>query len=46
MKHARTDRKKGVGSPIFTDDETLIKKDPQKYMHSSKMQKWLDEQGV
>jgi hypothetical protein len=46
MKIERTDRKKGIGSPIFTDDETLIKKDPHKYMHSSKIQKWLDEQGV
>lgn len=46
MKQAKEDRKKGIGSPIFTDDKKLIKKDPQKYIHSSKMQKWLDEQGV
>jgi hypothetical protein len=45
-KRAREHRLQGKGSPIFTDDEELIKKDPKTYRHSSTMKEWLREQGV
>lgn len=46
IKKAQEDRKAGKGSPLFTDDEALIKKDPKKYRHIDTMQQWFDEQGI
>jgi len=46
IKQARENRKQGKASPIFTDEEELIKKDPQKYQHIDTMIDWLHKQGV
>lgn len=46
IKKAQEDRSAGKGSPLFTDDEALIKKDPKKYRHIDTMQQWFDEQGI
>ena len=46
IKKARENRKQGRASPIFTDEEGLIKKDPQKYQHIDTMTEWLHKQGV
>jgi hypothetical protein len=43
---AKEHRLQGKGSPIFTDDESLIQKDPKTYRHSSTMKEWLREQGI
>ena len=46
LKKARENRLQGKGSPLFTSDEELIKKDPKKYRHIDTMEQWLHEQGV
>lgn len=46
LKQAEEDRKAGKGSPLFTSDEALIKKDPKKYHHIDTMDQWLHEQGL
>jgi len=46
VKKARADRLAGKASPIFTDDEKLIKNDPKKYQHVDTMTQWLHGQGV
>jgi addiction module RelB/DinJ family antitoxin len=46
IKRARENRKQGKGSPIFTDEKELIKKDPRKYQHIDTMMEWLHKQGV
>jgi hypothetical protein len=46
IQHARENRKQGKGSPLFTSDEALIKKDPKKYRHIDTMEQWFEEQGV
>ncbi len=46
LKKARENRLQGKGSPLFTDNEELIKKDPKKYKHIDTMAEWLHEQGV
>ena len=46
LQKARENRKQGKGSPIFTDEEELIKKDPQRYQHIDTMLDWLHRQGV
>ena len=46
LKKARENRLQGKGSPLFTDNEELIKKDPKKYRHIDTMAQWLHEQGV
>ena len=46
IKKARADRLAGKASPMFTDDEKLIKKDPKKYQHIDTMTQWLHKQGV
>ena len=46
IKQARENRKQGKASPIFTDEEELIKKDPQKYQPIDTMIDWLHKQGV
>jgi hypothetical protein len=46
LQKARENRKQGKGSPIFTDEEELIKKEPQKYQHIDTMIDWLHRQGV
>src|SRR5438309_2514131 len=44
IKKARENRKQGKGSPVFTDEKELIKKDPQKYQHIDTMRDWLHKQ--
>ncbi|VVB91008.1 Uncharacterised protein [uncultured archaeon] len=46
MKQARENREAGKGSPHFTSDTKLIKKDPKKYRHIDTMQQWFEEQGI
>lgn len=46
LKKARENRLQGKGSPLFTDNKELIKKDPKKYKHIDTMTEWLNEQGV
>ncbi len=46
FKQAEKNRKAGKGSPLFTSDKELIKKDPIKYRHIDTMQQWLNEQGI
>lgn len=46
LKKARENRKAGKGSPLFTDDEALIKKNPKKYLHINTMEQWLEKQGI
>ena len=46
LKKAQKDRLAGKGSPLFTDNEKLIKKNPKKYQHINTMSQWLHEQGV
>ena len=46
LKQAQQDRLSGIGSPMFTDNEELIKKDPKKYRPMSEMEKYFDEQGI
>ena len=46
IKKARENRKQGKGSPLFTSDRELIKKDPKKYRHIDTMEQWFEEQGV
>ncbi len=46
LKQARADWKAGKGSPLFTDKEELVRKDPKKYRHIDTMEQWLNEQGV
>jgi addiction module RelB/DinJ family antitoxin len=46
LKKARENRTQGKGSPLFTDNEELIKEDPKKYRHIDTMQEWFREQGV
>ena len=46
LHDARANRKRGVASPIFTDNIELIKKDPKKYRHIDTMQEWLHKQGI
>src|SRR2546421_8719913 len=46
IKEAREHRKQGKGSPLFTSDRELIKKDPKKYRHIDTMEQWFKEQGV
>lgn len=46
MKQATENRKAGRGSPLFTSDMELIKKNPKKYRHIDTMQQWFEEQGI
>ena len=46
LQKARENRKQGKGSPLFTSDRELIKKDPKKYRHIDTMEQWFEEQGV
>src|SRR6266568_1763081 len=46
MLHSKKNYKAIKGSPLFTSDEELIKKDPKKYRHIDTMQQWFDEQGI
>ena len=46
IKEARAHREQGKGSPLFTSDMELIKKDPKKYRHIDTMEQWFEEQGV
>src|SRR5260221_14139104 len=46
MKKAEENRKAGKGSPMFTSDEALIKKDPKHYRHFDTMKQWFEEQGI
>ena len=46
IQKARENRKQGKGSPLFTSDMELIKKDPKKYRHIDTMEQWFEEQGV
>ena len=46
IKEAREHRKQGKGSPLFTSDMDLIKKDPKKYRHIDTMEQWFEEQGI
>ena len=46
IKEAREHRKQGKGSPLFTSDRDLIKKDPKKYRHIDTMEQWFEEQGI
>jgi hypothetical protein len=46
IKEAREHRKQGEGSPLFTSDRELIKKDPKKYRHIDTMEQWFEEQGI
>lgn len=46
MKQARENRKAGKGSPLFTSDVELIKKDPKKYRHINTMPQWFEEQEI
>ena len=46
IKEAREHRKQGKGSPLFTSDRELIKKDPKKYRHIDTMEQWFEEQGI
>jgi hypothetical protein len=46
LQKARENRKQGKGSPLFTSDRELIKKDPKKYRHIDTMEQWFAEQGV
>ena len=46
LKKARENRLQGKGSPLFTDNEELIKKDPKQYKHIDTMAEWLHGQGV
>ena len=46
IKKARENRTQGKGSPLFTSDRELIKKDPKKYRHIDTMEQWFAEQGV
>jgi|1185.fasta_scaffold277372_2 hypothetical protein len=45
-KRAREHRKQGKGSPIFTDEEALIRKDTKTYRRIDTMDEWLRKQGV
>ena len=46
IKEAREHRKQGKGSPLFTSDRDLIKKDPKKYRHIDTLEQWFEEQGI
>jgi hypothetical protein len=46
IQKARENRKRGKGSPLFTSDKELIKKDPKKYRHIDTMEQWFAEQGL
>jgi addiction module RelB/DinJ family antitoxin len=46
IERARAHRRHGKASPIFTDDEKLIREDPKKYQHIDTMLEWLHKQGV
>jgi hypothetical protein len=46
IQKAREKRKQGKGSPLFTSDRELMKKDPKKYRHIDTMEQWFAEQGV
>ena len=46
IKEGREHRKQGKGSPLFTSDRELIKKDPKKYRHIDTMEQWFEEQGI
>ena len=46
LKRAKKNRQEGKSSPMFTDDEELIKKDPKKYRHIDTMIQWFHEQGI
>jgi ElaB/YqjD/DUF883 family membrane-anchored ribosome-binding protein len=46
IKEGREHRKQGKGSPLFTSDMELIKKDPKKYRHIDTMEQWFEEQGI
>lgn len=46
MKRAKEHRLAGKGSPIFTSDEKLIKKDPKHYRHVDTMEEWFTQQGI
>ena len=46
VEQAEKDRKSGKASPLFTENEELIKKNPKKYHHVDTMQDWLKDQGI
>jgi hypothetical protein len=46
IQKARENRKQGKGSPLFTSNRELIKKDPKKYRHIDTMEQWFEEQGI
>ena len=46
IKEGREHRKQGKGSPLFTSDMELIKKDSKKYRHIDTMEQWFEEQGI
>lgn len=46
MKRAEKNYKTDKTSPIFTDNQKLIKDDPKRYRHIDTMVNWLEKQGI